>query len=304
MKIGLVGNGAWGKYILRDLITLNSEVYVADISEEARKRANENGAAGVFSEAEELPDCNGYIVAVPIPELTPVSAGILKKGKPVFCEKTMLLSEDDFNLLSSLGGEQLIFAMHKWHYHPGIEALRVIAESKRLGNIKQVDTVRYHWVKDFHGGDVFWTQGVHDLTIVKHILGFIPERIKAANVVYNSDNLPVTFNAILGEDPCASLSVSGAHCHKRSGVTIHGEAGSAGLNDAYDDHILIRDINGEEKTGIDTTYPLFLELEEFIKYLKGGATPKCGLKEAWEVTRSLIKIREKAGVDRKEITSV
>ncbi len=296
MKLGLIGHGAWGKYILRDLKLLGAEVFAADISEEARKKAKENGAARVFTDAEDLPDCDGYIVAVPIPQLTPLSAALLKREKPVFCEKTLVLSEDDFNLLKNLGGEKYIFAMHKWHYHPGIEALRIIAEEGRIGRIKQVDTIRYHWVKDFHGGDVFWTQGVHDLTIVKHILGYIPGEIKAVNVIHNQDKLPVTFNAIIGEDPYVSLSVSGAHCFKRSGVTIHGDSGSAGLNDAYDDHILIRDIKGDERIQIDTTYPLYLELNEFVEYLRGGATPKCGLNEAWEVSQFLINLRKKAGI--------
>ena len=60
--------------------------------------------------------------------------------------------------------------MHKWHYHPGIEALRRLAMSGELGRLEEVATTRHAWVNDFHGGDVFWTQAVHDLTIVKHIV--------------------------------------------------------------------------------------------------------------------------------------
>ncbi len=299
-RIGLIGHGAWGQYILRDLLSLKAEVLVADISEESRKRAKENGAVGIFPTIDSLPPCDGYVVAVPIPQLTPVSAVLLKRKKPLFCEKTLLLSENDFQLLKDLGGEEFIFAMHKWHYHPGIEALRIVAESMRIGEIQQVSTFRHHWVKDFHGGDVFWTQGVHDLTIVKHILGYIPEKISTVKIVRNRDDLPVGFNAMIGDIPYVSLSVSGAHCYKRSGVTIHGDKGSAGLHDSYDDHILIRDINGDEKIPIDTTLPLYLELQQFVEYLQGGSRPICDLSNAWEVTRSLINIRKKAGIVTKE----
>ncbi len=304
MRIGLAGNGAWGGYILRDLLTLGAEVFVADISSEAREKAQRKGASGTVQNIDELPDCDGYIVAVPIPQLTPVSARLLSREKPLFCEKTLLLSENDLSRLKDLGGKQYIFAMHKWHYHPGIEALRTTAESGRIGSLKQIDTIRYHWVKDFHGGDVFWTQGVHDLTIIKHILGYIPEEIRVVNVICNRDELPVTFNAILGNDPGAILSVSGAHFRKQSGVAIHGESGSAGLIDAYDDHILIRDSDGDERVPIDTTFPLLLELKEFIGYIKGGQKPRCGLNEAWEVSRSLIRMREKAGIKKMELNRV
>jgi len=295
-KIGLVGHGAWGQYILRDLLSLGADVLVADTSLEACNKALENGASGISGNAEALPECAGYVVAVPIPQLAPVTASLLNRKRPVFCEKTMLLSESDYTLLKDLGGNELVFAMHKWHYHPGIEALRAVAATPRLGKIRQISTFRYHWVRDFHGGDVFWTQGVHDLTIVKHILGYIPDRIEAVKAILNKENLPVTFTAMLGDDPSVSLSVSGAHCYKRSGVTIHGESGTAGLHDAYDDFITIRDINGEERVPIDTTFPLYLELKEFTGFLNGGDRPVCGLEGAWEVSRAILNLREKAGI--------
>lgn len=297
IRIGLIGHGAWGQYILRDLILLKTEVLVADISDNSLKKAEENGASGIFPTIDDLPLCDGYVAAVPIPQLTPVTAILLKRKKPVFCEKTLLLSRDNFHQLRDLGGEEFIFAMHKWHYHPGIEALRIVAETGRIGKIQHVSTFRHHWVEDFHGGDVFWLQGVHDLTIVKHILGYIPERISAVNVVINQDGLPVGFNAMMGEDPGVSLSVSGAHCYKRSGVTIHGDNGTAGLHDSYDDHITIRDSAGIEKIPIDKTLPLYLELKEFADYLGGGPRPRCDLHSAWEVTEFLIHLRQNAGIN-------
>jgi predicted dehydrogenase len=181
--IGLVGCGAWGSNILRDLLSLNCIVNVADIDIKARARASDRGVLGVFPRAEDLPDCDGYVVAVPIPDLTRVCAGLLSHKKPIFAEKTLCLSLEDFELLKSSGGLDYIYAMHKWHYHPGIEALRLVAQSGRLGEIEELSTTRHAWVSDFHGGDVFWTQSVHDLTIIKHILGYIPDKIKAVNVV-------------------------------------------------------------------------------------------------------------------------
>jgi predicted dehydrogenase len=184
--------------------------------------------------------------------------------------------------------------MHKWHYHPGIEALRVVAQSKKLGELEELNTTRHAWVDDFHGGDVFWTQAVHDLTIVKHILGAIPKNIRAVNVVKNEDGLPVGFTAMLGDQPAVVISVSGRHCQRRSGVSIHGQKGSAELADAYDDHITIRDKTGEEKVAIDTTFPLYLELKEFVGYLHHGPEPRCNLQSAREVTQAILNLRKKA----------
>ena len=65
--IGLIGCGAWGKNILRDLIALSCRVHVAAKSEGSRKTALELGAEKVFSNADELPECDGYVVAVLTP---------------------------------------------------------------------------------------------------------------------------------------------------------------------------------------------------------------------------------------------
>lgn len=294
--IGLIGCGAWGTNILRDLISLNCRVLVVDSDRHARSKASENGAAKTFSDTDDMPECDAYVVAVPIPDLTKTCATLLKYKKPVFSEKTLCRSLDDFNLLKSLGGSDYIFAMHKWHYHPGIEALRLVAQSKKLGELQELHATRHAWVNDFHGGDVFWTQAVHDLTIVKHILGFIPKKIKTIHVVKNEDNLPVGLTAMLGDNPAVVISVSGRHCHKRSGVSIHGNKGSAELYSAYDDHITIRDKMGEEKVAIDTAFPLYLELKEFVGYLHQGPKPRCNLQSAREVTQAILNLRKKAGL--------
>jgi len=296
--IGLVGCGNWGSNILRDILRLECKVYVADIDHQARLKALGKGAAAVFSQTDSLPDCDGYVVAVPIPDLTPVCADLLRRKKPIFSEKTLCLSLEDYDLLKGLGGSDYIFAMHKWHYHPGIEALRLVGQSGEIGVVEEVFTVRHAWVDDFHGGDVFWTQAVHDLTIIKHLIGYIPDAISTIHVIKNEAQLPVAFTAVLGDKPVIVLSVSGRHCNKISGVTIHGNKGAARLHNAYDDHLVIRNESGERKMAIETTLPLYLELKEFVTYLEHGPVPRCNLIHAKEVTEAILNLRKKAGLQQ------
>ncbi len=67
------------------------------------------------------------------------------------------------------------------------------------------------------------------------------------------------------------MSVSGRHCDKVSGVSIHGDKGSAMLHDGYDTFITITTEEGTEKLPIESTFPLYLELKEFVEYLHGGS---------------------------------
>ena len=294
--LGLTGCGGWGKNILRDLVRLGCRVYVVDIDQQARKRACEMGASEVYCSIDELPQCDGYVVAVPIPDLARECACLLQFRKPIFAEKTLCLSMKDYDLLKKSEGADYVFAMHKWRYHPGIEALRLVGQSGTIGDIEQLCATRHGWVDDFHGGDVFWTQAVHDLTIVKHILGSIPETVKAVGVIRNRDGLPVSVTAVLGDSPTVVLSVSGRHCNKISGVSIHGNKGSAELHDALDDHITVRSEDGQERIPVDTTFPLYLELKEFVEYLNGGPRPRCNLDEAKEVTQAILRLRTKSGL--------
>ena len=295
--LGLIGCGVWGTNILRDLLRLNCRVQVVDIDRQARLKAGQHGAEKTWSKIDELPECDGFVVAVPIPDLAPTCADLLKFRKPIFSEKTLCRSLSDFNRLKRLGGTDYIFAMHKWHYHPGIEALRIAAQTGRLGELMELQLTRHAWVEDFHGGDVFWTLAVHDLTIVKHILGHIPKKIRAAHVVRDESGFPVGFSAMLGDKPTVVFSVSGRHCHKRSGVSIHGRKGAAELFNAYDDHISIRDGAGLGRVAIDTTFPLYLELKEFVNYLNHGPAPRCNLLSAWEASQAILALRKKAGLE-------
>lgn len=293
-NIALVGYGSWGKNILRDLLSLKCRVHVVDISADARNRALQQGAETAFIHTDELPVCDGYVVAVPIPDLAPTSSYLLKYKKPIFVEKTLCLSLQAADDLEKRGGDRYIFAMHKWHYHPGIEALTTMAASGRIGTFQEMFTVRHGWVNDFHGGDVFWTLGVHDLTIIKHICGYIPENIIHSHVIQNAQGLAISLSAVLEQGPVVYISINARHTHKTTRVSIHGDKGSAMLHDSYDDHITVIDEKGEEQIGIDTTFPLYLELREFVSYLQGGPRPRCDLKSAREVTRVLLALQEKA----------
>jgi predicted dehydrogenase len=287
--VGLVGCGDWGKNILRDLRSLGCRVLVASPSPESRERALSLGAQQVFAENSRLPACDGYVLATPIPALAREALALLPRGKPIFSEKTLCPTMVQADRLFAAGGEGQIFVMHKWEYHPGIQTLRAIADSGRLGTLEQVRCARQGWVTSTREGDVLTLLAIHDLTIVRHILGTLPD--PAFSLIRRENDLAVSLLAVLGQGPRAVLSIDARHpCQVRS-VSLHGTTGSALLANAFADHILVRDSRGEEQIPFEQTMPLYEELKEFVAYLQGGPEPRCGLDQARDAARALDALR-------------
>ncbi len=292
--MGLAGCGNWGKNILRDLLSLGCVVRVADPDPGARSRAVSAGAAATCADPDQLPECDGYVVAVPIPLLAPVSARLLPRDRPVFAEKTLCLSLDSADRLAKLGGETRLFAMHKWRYHPGVDALRAVGAAGDLGELQELRLDRHAWVPDFHGGDVFWTQVVHDLTIARHVLGHLPP--VAAAWARLEDGLPVGVLGVLEDRIRVVISTTARHPVARSSASLFGSLGSAALTDPYARGILVRGSGGAREIAVDTTFPLLLELREFVEHMNGGPPPRCPLSEARAMTTALLELRRAAGI--------
>jgi len=294
IKIGLIGCGNWGKNILRDLLALGACVYVADTGEAARERAEKSGASGVTDDFMRLPDCDGYVVAVTIPGLARVVSQILERKKPVFSEKTLLLSRSDYDELIDAGGADLVFCMHKWGYHPGVHALAKTANSGQIGGLRQLQVFRECWSADFHLADVIWCHCIHDLVITSEIFGSLPENIHSISAIKDSNNTITGVTTVLKQgDFSAVLIENGRSAEKLTRISVLGTQGSASLYNPLDDHITVRTFAGEEKVPIETEMPLFSELREFLDHLNGGPRPRYGIEDGFAVSNFILKMHAK-----------
>lgn len=295
VTLGLVGCGDWGKNILRDLVALQCRVQVASRSEDSRQRALALGAHGVCSAGPELPECDGYVLATPLGTLADEALKLLPRGKPIFSEKTLCPTLAVAEQLSDAGAEGRIFLMHKWEYHNGVRALRAVAESGRLGRLEQVHCRRHGWVAEGREPDVLTLLGIHDLTIVRHILGTIPEPQYA--LIRRQGDVPIGLTAVLGGEVKVVLSIEARHAVQSRCISLMGTEGSACLESAYEDHVRIRDARGEHLVPFESNMPLLAELSEFVAYLQGGPEPLCGFGHARLAAAVLDQLRALGSAD-------
>ncbi len=288
--IGLVGCGNWGKNILRDLISQGCQIHVASHEASSRKLALEMGASSACKKSDELPECDGYVVATPIITLATEVMKLLPKGRPIFSEKTLCPTVGVADNLEAAGAAENVFLMHKWEYHTGIQTLRTIYRSGRIGELEQIRCHRHGWVRPGLEPDALTLLSTHDLTIIRHILDLFPQPVFAQ--IRYENQVPISLLAVLGGLPKCIVSIESRHpVHSRE-VTLYGSEGAALLPDAYSEHILIRDKNGEEKVKFENNMPLFDELQEFVEYLQGGAKPRCGFSHGRMIAEMLDGLRQ------------
>lgn len=296
--IGLFGYGRWGKNILRDLKSLGCNVFVVEVSDEAIASARDNGIVA-FHNNDTWPEADGYVVATTTVSHADVITSLQPLNKPIFVEKPLCTQVDRARQL--LGADnQSIFVMEKWRYHGGVQALKDLARSGKLGRIQGLRTTRVQWNQPHHDVDSIWILAPHDLSIAKEILGEVPplRTAFAEGIREPGEGLIASF----GDDPWFVMEVSSLQPVTRREIRVVGERGIALLDDPLSDHIKLIP-KGElsappeyEMIPVDTTMPLFLELKGFVEHLDGGPEPKTNLAEAVESVELITALRQHAGL--------
>lgn len=301
-RIGLIGCGAWGRHVLRDLTALGCEVVVVARGEESRKRAAAGGVSAARRSVRELPEVDGIVVVTPTSTHADVITSLLGRGVPIFAEKPLTADPESAARLAEAAPERL-FVMDKWRYHPGVERLGEIARSGELGKVVGVRTVRVGWGNPHNDVDCVWVLTPHDLAIGLEILGQLPEPRFA--VADRSGGEPTGLRGILGGEPWLDLEISARSPVRSRRVTLLCERGIAVLPEPYAEHVEVYPKTDPEVTDVpqpslrplDPELPLLRELRCFVEHLAGGPAPRSS---AWEGAASVAtigRLRQLAGLE-------
>ena len=291
-RVGLAGCGSWGRYILRDLLSLGCSVSVVARSPESMARAE--GADTIVGSVRELPEVDGIVIATPTTTHATVIEHALERGVPVFVEKPLTNDPAAADRLAAAAGERL-FVMDKWRYHPGVELLRDLARDGSLGAVRGLLTTRIGWGNPHDDVDAAWVLAPHDLSIALEILGELPGA-RAAVADLSGDDVQGLVG-LLGERPWHRLEISVRSPERRREVQLVCEEGVALLADGYSEHVLVhRDGADEpERREIAGELPLLRELRAFVEHLQGGPPPRSSAAEGALVVRRIAELRGLAG---------
>lgn len=302
-RIGLIGCGGWGKFILRDLKTLGCHVSVVARSEKSQRFAREGHADIIVDHISKLKDIQGLVIATIASTHTKVimEAAQIHPHIPIFVEKAMTVSVLEAENLVQQYGDRL-FVMHKWKYHLGILALAKIVADQKLGRLLGMQLIRFSTANHHPDVDMIWTCMPHDLSIVIAILGHIPT-LQAANATqWGNETMALT--SLWGQNPWITIEVSTIHQTKQREVRVKCEHGIAVLRDGYAEQIEIYKRNPQTNQLDDAPeiltfgleMPLFSELREFVAYVNGGPQPRSNAQEGLDIVRAITQARALASI--------
>lgn len=299
IRIGLIGCGAWGRHILRDLKGCGATVHVVAPSRRSQQNAMDHRADSIVGGLGDLLAVDGYIVAAPTSQHADIIEALLPTGRPIFTEKPMTGDVASARRITETAGER-VFVMQKWRYHPGIECIRQEIANGALGDLIGIHIQRWGWGCPQSDANALWTLMPHDLSIVLHWLNEIPP------VCFVRPTLagPIDIGAIVqlsrpGGVP-ATIDMSIAAPEHRRTFTVVGSKASLELRDSYDTSIRVRrgppaDPNAVADTiEISQEMPLLLELQAFLRYLDGGPPPMTSAQEGLLIVERTAEIEAAA----------
>jgi predicted dehydrogenase len=299
IHIGLIGCGAWGRFILRDLKACDAAVHVVARSQTSRQNATVHRADSIVGDLAGLPPVDGYVVAAPTGVHAAIIEALLPTGRPIFTEKPMTADVASARRITAAAGER-VFIMQKWRYHPGIERMRRETQNGELGDLVGIHIQRWGWGCPQRDVNAIWTLMPHDLSIVLHWLGDIPPvRFVRPTLLGPIDTGLIAQLGTPGGIP-VTIDMSIAAPEHRRTFLIVGSKASAELRDSHDTSIQVRrgrpaDPNAVADTiEIGQDMPLLLELQAFLRYLAGGPPPMTSAKEGLLIVERTAEIEAAA----------
>ncbi len=316
VTVGLAGLGYWGPNLARNFDILADLRWLCDLDDEPRAafaaRYPRARATADFAELLADPELDAVVIATPVPTHYALAKQALEAGKHVLVEKPPAMKGPEMDELVTLAAERELVLMpgHLLLYHPGVRKLKELVDSGELGDVLCVYTNRQNLGIVRTNENALWSLGVHDLSVILWLIGEEPEEAVAYGRDFLTDGVEDVVFCYLRfpSGKIAHMHLSWLDPHKIRRITVVGRDKMAVFDDMeLDRKITVYDKAPEEpttrygewrtRTGdiyspkIDTTEPLRLECEHFLRLLAGEGDPMRAAHDGLVVVRALEQLQ-------------
>jgi predicted dehydrogenase len=317
VRVAVVGAGAWGQNHVRVMShTAGAElVVVCDASAVACERARAL-APGVRTTADlaavlTAPDVDAVVLATPAKDHAQQARAALNAGKHVLVEKPIALDAVDAHAVVTAAEthKRTLMVGHLMLFHPAVEHLKAMIDAGELGRIFYMSSMRVNLGRVRQDENALWSLAPHDISIIEHLLGDVPESVSARGGAYLQSRVEdvVFVHLRFRSGVAAQIHVSWLDPRKERRLVVVGSQKMAELDDvapveklrvydkgvdrppAFTEHAQLLTLrNGPvHAPAIPMVEPLERECRHFIECIAQGKRPLTDGQAALRVVRVL-----------------
>jgi UDP-2-acetamido-3-amino-2,3-dideoxy-glucuronate N-acetyltransferase len=307
-KLAVVGNGYWGKNLVRNFHALGVLACVCDSRFEALQDAQAQFGVDTCSSFEMLlsnHEIQGVAIAAPAVQHYQLAKDCLLAGKDVYVEKPLALLADQGQELAEIAAnkQRILMVGHILQYHPAIMKLKELIGSGELGRIQYIYSSRLNWGKLRIEENILWSFAPHDISAILYLLDEMPVGVTATGGSYINPHIYDTTLAAceFQSGVKAHIFVSWLHPFKEQRMVIVGERKTAVFDDVETERKLViyphridwvnRLPAASKDEGqvvlLPTAEPLRQECEHFIESMVTRAAPRTDAREGVKVLQVL-----------------
>jgi predicted dehydrogenase len=302
-SIGIIGCGYWGPNLVRNFHGLPGArvLSVSDLRpgrlDLIRESYPDIDTTNDYRTIIDDPRIDAVVVVTPVTTHRMIAEEALLAGKHVFVEKPMAHTAADawalVDLAQSVG--RVLAVGHIFQFAPGVRRIARELDSGRLGAVHHIAATRINPGPPKTTVDVIWDLAPHDLSIILHLLGEMPDTVVATGSSYQwggfIDNAHVSLGFPSGAT--AHVHVSWLSSNKTRLVQLFGENGTIVYDEmlALDGKVKVHDrgsdnrVNASDTEAVTLGYsagdihilqleqhePLRLECSEFVRAITTGS---------------------------------
>jgi predicted dehydrogenase len=315
-RVGVVGLGYWGPNLARNFDELGELAALCDLNEGLRERyAARHPNARVYADYDQLladESLDGIVIATPVPTHYTLAKRALEAGKHALVEKPPAMRASEMEELVALSAKSSLVLMpgHLLLYHPGVQKLKELIDGGELGRVLYVYGNRQNLGKIRKDENALWSLGVHDLSVVLHLLDEEPSEATAHGRDFLNEGVEDVVFCYLRfpSGRIAHMHLSWLDPHKMRRITVVGREKMVVFDDMeLEQKVTIYDKAPESaptsygewltRTGdvfspkIPNAEPLKLECRAFLDLMDGSGDARKVAEDGMKVVRTLERLQ-------------